>query len=409
MGILHVWPQEPRKQDGVIQLSAAIEVPGRERMVLWYKIPESQQQRLSVTHDHFVVGAIYLMMQTGVDVRIHGQVSPSLLRNLIEFQSAWVAMQPHLACVNISADLEQEPEMLSGRDQAIMAFSAGVDSCFTAFRHARSAGVRFPFNIGAGIMVHGFDIPLEDTEAFALAVARSERILSSLGIALIPIATNYRQLVEVWRYSFAAALSSCLRIFSGGFSHGLIGQGLTYREIRSYTEGSNSLTDPLLSCDSFRIVPDGAAFERFEKILAMRDWPEFLHNLRVCWQGSQKDRNCCACEKCMRNILTFRALGLGLPPCFPNDVDVSMLRTMRMGRGTLPYIRYGELARLAAASGSQGPWMRVIEKRLTTYRYIKVPGILYLLHRWHRKGSRTWNRLLGRDRATESSESIKLS
>ncbi len=400
MSILHVWPQEPHKQDGVIQLSVAIEIPGRERIELWYRIPESQLPHLPMISDHFVVGAIYLMMQTGVDVRIHGQVSPSLLRNLIEFQSAWVAMQPNLACVNISADREQEPEPVPGGDRAIMAFSSGVDSCFTAFRHARSAGVRFPFNIGAGVMVHGFDIPLEDNEGFALAVARSERILSSLGIALIPIATNYRQLVEDWSHSFGAALASCLHIFSGGFSHGLIGQGFTYREIRSYNEGSNALTDPLLSSDSFRIVPDGAAFERFEKIYAMRNWPEFLHNLRVCWQGLQKDRNCCACEKCIRNILTFRALGLGLPPCFPNDVDDSMIRTMRMGsrRGPLPNIRYGELGRLATESGSQGPWVRVIEKRLAAYRYryIKVPGIWNILHRLPHKSSRIWSRILGR-------------
>lgn len=397
MSILHVWPQEPRNQGGLIQLSAVIEVPGQERMELWYKIPESQVQRLSATHDHFAMAAIYLMMQTGIDAHIHGQVSPSLLRNLIEFQSAWVSMQPNLARVNISADIEKEPAILSGRNRAVMGFSAGVDSCFTAFRHARSAGIRFPFNIGAGIMVHGFDIPIEDTDAFALAVARSERILSSLGIELIPMSTNYRQLVKVWRYSFGGALASCLSIFSEEFSHGLIGQGLSYSEIRSYNEGSNALTDPLLSSDNFRIVPDGTAFERYEKIWAMRDWPEFLDNVRVCWQGSQKDKNCCVCEKCMRNILTFRALGLGLPPAFSNDIDDSMIRTMRMGRGILPYWRYGDLARLAAESGTQGPWVRIIENRLATYRYLKVQGLSYFfLRQLPRKASRIWSRLLDR-------------
>ena len=368
MSVLHVWPEEPRREAGSIQLSASIEIPGRERQKLWYRIPETEREHLSVTSDHFVVGTVFLLMQSRFDVRVHGHVSPSLLRNLEEFQAAWVAIVPSLASVSISADHEQEPKATVGGDRAIMAFSGGVDSCFTAFRHARVVGTRFPRKVAAGVMVHGFDIPLADSDGFVSAAARSARILSSLGLRLITVATNYREIVLDWDHSHGAAIASCLRLFGGGFSEGLIGQTFTYEELRRVTEGVNALTDPLLSSDSFRVVPDGSAFKRSDKILAMSEWKEFLCDLRVCWEGPRKDENCCACEKCMRNILTFRVLGLGLPPCFENDIDDQQIKTLRMGDQIRTDMRYGGIVRLAATRGVTGLWLRTLEKRLVADR-----------------------------------------
>lgn len=392
---LHVWPEEPRTRDGEIEVSAVIEVPGRERQELWYRIPAACRQHLPARSDHFVVGAIFLLMQEGLDVRVHGQVSPSLLRNLAEFQSAWVAMHNGLTAVDIYAESEEEPESSAPRDQTVMPFSAGVDSCYTAFRHARGIGTRFPRKLTAGVMVHGFDIPLADKDAFALAAVRSGRILSSLGLELITISTNYRDLVADWNHSHGAAISSCLHLFSERFSAALIGQTFTYGELRHVAEGVNALTDPLLSSDAFRVVPDGAALERADKILAMRDWPEFLSNVRVCWQGAQKDRNCCRCEKCIRNILTFRALGLGLPSGFDEDVSDSQIRALNPGDLVRATIRYSGLAQLAEAHGASGPWVRVLQRRLqlnSIRRRLQSGPLKYFLKAPYYAG-RVWARI----------------
>jgi hypothetical protein len=314
------------------------------------------------------VGTIYILMQVGHDVRVRGQVSPSLIRNLSEFQGAWASWVTGLNQVSITADREMEAEVSSDRQGALVSFSAGVDSCFTAYRHARGEGVRFPYQLAGGLMVHGFDIPLSEPETFASAVERSRRILASLGIELIPLATNFREVVSDWSHAFATAVSSCMMLLGGGFSAGLVGQGLTYGGFHLLREGSNPLTDPMLSSDSFRIVPDGGAHTRAEKVWAMRRWQEFLEGARVCWAGPHKDRNCCECEKCVRNILTFRALGLGLPPCFERDVTDRQIRALTLGAGALPWIRYAKLGELAKTHGADGRWVRTLNRRLAWVR-----------------------------------------
>jgi len=368
--MLHVWPQEPVRRDGRIVVSSAIEVPNEGRKTLWYSIPESQADNLSGNADPFVIGLIYLFMQSGHDVHVHGEVSPSLLFNLEEFQSVWTTWLPKLKSVSIIADSEKETVCTQPRDESVVAFSGGVDSCFTAYSQVHGPVRSHPCRLTAGVMVQGFDIPLDQPDFFDSAVKQSRNLLSSIGLDLIPIATNYRDLVEDWTHSFGAANASCLALFSGRFRVGFISQGLTWREFHLLHEGSNPITDPLLSSDSFRILPAGTAFERAEKIYAMREWKEFLQYLRVCWQGPQRDRNCCECEKCMRNILTFRSLGLGLPPCFPKDVEDGLIETIGLGAGHLPEIRYGELANLARANKVQGKWTDILEKRLAAIRHL---------------------------------------
>ena len=388
MNSLHIRPQEPIHQDGTIRHSAIIEIPGEKRQTLWYRIPEIYQEFLCTTSDHFAVGAIFLMMEKGLDVHIHGQVSPSLLRNLFEFQSAWSALNPKYNKVAIYADREQEDSGHKSTNRAIMTFSGGVDSCFTALRHTRAKGERFPRNLTSAVMVQGFDIPLDDPQGFAQATERSRRMLSTLGLELFTVSTNYREIIGDWPHSHGAAIASCLYLFSRGFSEGLIGQTFTYGELRAITEGVNALTDPLLSSDNFKIIPDGAAFTRADKILAISGCPELLENLRVCWEGPQKDRNCCNCEKCMRNILTFRALGLGLPACFEYDISLEQIKTLRLGDRVRRHIRYEELLPIAAALGTTGEWSRVLSKRLADMKRAEDSLLLKAYRKIRRQAGR---------------------
>ncbi len=387
MNSIHIWPEEPWRQPGGTQVSAVLKMPAREQLALWYRIPENLHAKVPTNADHFVVGTIFLLMKMGMDVHVHGQVSPSLLRNLEEFQAAWVAVRPDLVHVCISADHEREEALPNQIDQAIMAFSGGVDSCFTAFRHTCAKNVRFPRKLTAAVMVHGFDIPLSDLEGFNLATERSRRMLSSLGIELLPVSTNYREIVGDWAHSHGAAVASCLHLFRGGFSEGLIGQTFTYGEIRSIMEGVNALTDPLLSSDNFKIIPDGAAFKRSDKILAISSRPELLKDLRVCWEGAQKDQNCCNCEKCMRNILTFRALGLGLPACFDRDISVDQIRTLRLGDRDRRRIRYEALLSLAKTHGTTGTWTDVLARRLAAQRRAEDSSLVRMYRRSRSRAS----------------------
>ncbi|HEY9604819.1 MAG TPA: hypothetical protein V6C85_24665, partial [Allocoleopsis sp.] len=278
--------------------------------------------------------------------------------------SAW---EPnHYQPIEISAEVEQELPA-SASERAVAAFSGGVDSCFTVFRHRTNRCGRWQRNLQAGAMIHGMDIPLEEEQEFANAAEKSRKLLSTLGVELIPIATNFRQLPLKWEDAFGTGLASCLILLQGGYTTGLIASSFPYQAL-SFPYGSNPVTDWMLSGNAFQIVHDGAAFPRLEKMREIVNWPEALQNLRVCWEGTPKDRNCCRCEKCIRTILNFRILGVGLPECFDQDVTDEQIRSIRVGAGPLTEMeRVLEAAREAGISAS---WVQAL---LTCIRHNQQP------------------------------------
>jgi hypothetical protein len=306
-----------------------------------------------------VIATIFLSMSQGGEVRVHGQVSPYLLKNLEEFQAIWSSWRPQqYKIVSITAETEREEPAAREEERAISTFSGGVDSCFSAFRHYTGQCGRQKRNLQAGLMVQGFDIPLQD-KAFEGAMQKSHLILASLDMECIPIATNFREVVKFnWEDTFGTGVASCLHLVKGGYTAGIIASSHAY-QTRNFVYGSNPLTDHLLSSQYFEIVHDGALFPRLEKIRYLLDWPEALENLRVCWQGEQKDRNCGVCEKCVRNILNFRLLGVDLPPCFEHDVSAQQIANLRI-KGTSLEIWQTLLAR-AKAENIRKPWVTAVE------------------------------------------------
>jgi hypothetical protein len=365
----HLRPNPLKEDNGWITASAMLEESGGRKKVLWYRLPHEHRGLLTNECDPFVVGILFLVMRYGIALRVHGRVSPSLLRNLEEFQQAWASWYPGLyRRVEILAEEETEtPPTEIGRP-ALVAFSGGVDSSFTAYRHAHGIGTRFPRKLRAAVMVHGLDIPLEEPEMFKEAFERSRRMTESIGLKLIPIVTNFKELTPQWTHSYGTALASCMMLLSGGYSEGLVGQGLAYDHYEHLPEGSNPLTDAFLSNGRFRTIPDGGGFHRAEKIRAMLHWQAFLENMRVCWSGPQKDRNCCVCEKCIRNILTFRALGQPLPACFTQDVSDRQIRALRPLKEIVMKTQYDNIVRLALEGAVKEPWVRALRTGLRRNR-----------------------------------------
>jgi hypothetical protein len=304
----HLWPEELIEANGFVTASVTIESCDRDRTKLWYRVPVEYSAAITDNYDPFAIATILTAMNQGTDLVVHGEVSPSLLRNLEEFQAAWSSWRPEMyRIVQMSAETEREPAIASETERAISAFSGGVDSCFTAFRHRTGRCGRLQRNLEAGLMVHGFDIPLKEP-VFDQAVERSRKMLNSVEMELIPMATNFREVIKIhWEDVFGTAIASCLHLLLGSYTAGLIASSHSYPVI-SFPYGSNPLSDRFLSSQRFEIVHDGAIAARWDKIQEIMNWPEALENLRVCWQGEQKDRNCGRCEKCIRNILNFRLL-----------------------------------------------------------------------------------------------------
>lgn len=376
-----------------ITLVCPLEFDNRQAVPdLWFRVSPEAEPLLARDMDPFVVATLMLAMKTGATLRVHGPVTAGLLSNLEEFQSAWIRwLDPDLARIEIKPDevLTDSAERRNG--PAIMAFSGGVDSCYSAFRHARSLVGARTQPLAAGVLVHGFDIPLSHSGVFAQASARTGDMLGSLGMRMIPVATNYRDIMDPylsWPICFGPGVVAALMLFKNGFATGLVAASFDYRNL-AFPYGSNPVSDPLLGSRDFEIIHDGAEHGRFGKIRVIADWPEALQHLRVCWQGGESDYNCCRCEKCVRNILTFRILGVPRPECFPEDVTDQQIRSLRLKGDALKTYRF--LRRAARAEGVRAPWLTSVDYAIA--RATLREGIRKRIHRPLKKA---WRRLRSR-------------
>jgi len=322
---IHLWPEEVTQADGSAIAAVTTQGPSGDRTRLWYGVPIEHSPLLTRCADPFVVATIFRAMRESSDLIVHGEVSPSLLRNLEEFQQAWACWRPEqYTRIEVVADVEREQPRTGNSDEAIAAFSGGVDSAFTVFRHRTERCGRLRRHVRAGVAAHWSKEPTCRSNAEGGATRKLATMLASLGMTLIPVTTNFREIENAWRDVHGAAIASCLMLLQGGYGAGLIASTEPYNSL-VLPYGSNPVTDRFMSSDAFEIVHDGAAFTRSDKIRELANWPEALRYLQVCWEGGQKDRNCGRCEKCIRTILNFRAVGLGLPECFAEDVSDSQI------------------------------------------------------------------------------------
>lgn len=207
-----------------------------------------------------------------------------------------------------------------------MAFSGGLDSCFSAVRHrpgltpGGDPATYRQTSAAAGAMVHGFDIPLAEPQAFRAAFDRSAAILRALDMEPLWVRTDVRSLEARFGLSWETAghgiwLVAALACLEEGFDNLVVPSTFSYDQ-QQLPWGSNPLTDPLLGSDTVSVWHDGAAHGRLAKARAVASSDPVLHGLRVCWEGEQHDRNCGHCYKCLTTQACFWLAGVDELPCF---------------------------------------------------------------------------------------------
>lgn len=357
---VHIWPEEPVIENGNITISAAIELAGEDRRRLWYRLSEEMADKLAPNCDPFVIGTIFMLMEQGDDVIVHGEVSPSLLRNMQEFQEAWSCWRKEkYKQVEITADKEREPQG-KPRNSAVAAFTGGVDSTFTMYRHKTGQCGRLKRNITAGLLVHGFDIPLVQEDSFARASQKAREALATLDVELITMASNHMELNPDWNYTHISGIASAVSLLQGGYNEGVIANSLSYNQF-SLLWGSNAITDRFFGSNNFAIVVDGLQFARRDKIPTVAQWEKGLENLRVCFDADERDKNCGKCSKCMITILCLRRWGVPLPPSFPGDVsDEDIVNCQAADESHL--FAYSEVLAWLKTSGMSGSWVDALDE-----------------------------------------------
>lgn len=297
---------------------------------LWFSLDSSVSLPDEADCDSYLLAVLMDAMKANKNIVVHGSVSKSLLSNLCEFQSAWHKWLPdEYSIVEISVEAVREVQSLpvSG---AICAFSGGVDATFSVWRHYSKKFSHRSQDIKLASIVHGFDIPLYDEEGFNRAFSQSQKTLDDLGIQLFPIKTNYRKISRVnWEHAFSCALVAALGNFKKLAGTCIVGSSEPYDSL-VIPWGSSPITDYLLASDDFYVIHDGASHSRTEKVREIVDWEIGMNNLRVCWEGENKDSNCGVCEKCLRTRLNFMATGSRIPVCFPESDILNDLKRVRL-------------------------------------------------------------------------------
>ncbi|MBN1851971.1 MAG: hypothetical protein JW829_04575 [Pirellulales bacterium] len=307
---------------------------------IWFEVPAEfagpvgAESHAEDRLDPFARAILYSAMEAGRDVRIHGNVSATLLANLEVYQRIITTWWPEYHPVHISADQEIEPSGLPDprmAGEAIMGFSGGMDSIHSLYCHHHRLHGRNNRRIPICLFVHGFDIALADS-SYDAAFRRAEAISNCLGSQLVRVRSNIKRMLPSWPNAHGAALAATLSLFSPRFRQGLIASTFNYRNLlgHRFGYGSTPLSDWLLSSHDFQIVHDFADKRRVEKTRVLAECQVAREKIRVCWAGDDLSRNCGKCSKCISQMLCMRAIGIEDLSAFARPLSASSVWGMQV-------------------------------------------------------------------------------
>lgn len=365
---LVLTPLAPLRTEGSLRQSCRVRRiggSGASESVLWW----DSDPELSPLHEGdgetHLIATLFAAMAEGRDVRIEGTIGRRLLANLEEFMTAWSRWKP-----GVYRGIRILPEEVlsvipsAWSPTAVAAFSGGVDATYTVWRHHSGKAGNASRSIVACAMVQGFDMGLEEDDKFATSLSLARETLGGIGIEVVPLRTNLRELLTLdWHDLHGAALVAALQLLKSKAPSMLVGSSDPYDQLL-LPYGSNPVTDPLLSSETLEVVHDGCGTDRTGKISAISDWPLGCRNLRVCWKGRQIGANCGRCEKCLRTRLNFLVNELEPPDSLAPPGTIPDFGLLDSESESILQ-EYSQILDAAREAGLRAPWVGQLRRRLS--------------------------------------------
>jgi len=258
--------------------------------------------------------AVFRAMNFRQALHVDGPVSWSLLARLEEWMDAWARWRPDLyevvpvTAAEVIDDRADGAGALAGT--AVVAFSGGVDATYATAAHATASVGRRSQHIAAAVLIQGFDIPLDDADGFDAALHGATAITDELGVDLVAVRTNWRDVCLDWEMEFGVALAAVLHHFSDRATMALVADDNPYDAFH-VPWGTNPVSQHWLASNRFAMAGVGGGLGRADKCRFIGRWASVREHVRVCWEGPTPGRNCQRCEKCIRTNLAFIAAGIG--------------------------------------------------------------------------------------------------
>jgi len=302
-----------------LTLSADLRLPDcASRRELWFRLPSDLAPSVAAQGDPFLPVALVLARYLRRSLVVESDVSTMLLagaRRIMEIQADWAggALPPIV--------IEATPAPRERRGTAAgLFFSGGVDSFYTLLRNVS----RYPRTDARAIshllLIHGYDITLEQTELFANLRKRAVVVADALDRRLVPVVTNagdlQREVLKGLDFGdhCAGPLLASVGLALGELCHTLFisaSNAHAYRTIRAWS--SHPALDPLWSTEQTEFVHSGAEATKVEKTRLVASNDMALRMLRVCFEnlGPFESRyNCGRCRKCLRTMLLLKVYGV---------------------------------------------------------------------------------------------------
>ena len=295
-----------------VRITGLVESAAGEKIDIWYEVPASLESELSDTGNPWLIAMLPYAVKTGETLTMSLPVDPELLENVKGLVATWRNWYPELFTPKIEVPTMSAPALAPNR-RTVAFFSGGVDSWFTALRHIPELESAAIGQVDDLLIVHGFDIPVDDKNEFAILGKTLLRDAKKVNRNLIVVRTNLRKYGSLWASRWglltnSPGLASVALILEKRFSKALIGSSHPFGPAL-IPWGSHPLTDSLLSTRSLVVKHDGASFNRVEKTTLVARHPEALADLHVCWRDSGAS-NCGECQKCIRTMATLHLLGV---------------------------------------------------------------------------------------------------
>ncbi len=253
------------KQQDYCQLQGKINMDalGGKEFLLWYRFPTEYESFIDPScSDPFLAALLIPAMVTGESLEVEVPVSPKLFNSLHTIQDIYHCWDDRLSKVSI---ITPEKQFLSNKvkpAQAASFFSAGVDSFYTVLKSMQSnEKENVAKSLAHLILVHGFDIPVEQeyNDFFERALANAQLAAEALGKKILPVATNIREWINLFvgwgLLGHGACLASVGLALQNLFSDIFIAS--TYKYTNLFPWGSHPILDPLWSVESLSFIHDG--------------------------------------------------------------------------------------------------------------------------------------------------------
>lgn len=304
--------QSPRDPTHMRLVGEVVYDDSKEKTELyWFEVTAEYSGYLdNRSGNPWLVCLLPLAVTLGEPLRLCVPVDRVLYTNVQKLMQIWRCWHPTLGVVPLEVELSDRG-VAEGRDKIGSFFSGGIDSFFTALRHAEAPEREDQLHLDDLLMVWGLDIPIANRDVFQRLHAVLQQAVLELGKSLVVIGTNLRVTrwgqAEYGKLSHGCGLAAVAHVLAARYHTILIASSSGYYDLHPW--GSHVLTDPLLSSGTLSIQHDGAEFNRVQKTQRIAQSSVALQALHIC-SALGSDQNCGACLKCCRTMMTLDLLGV---------------------------------------------------------------------------------------------------